>query len=299
MISLNNHTAWVTVDGVEAQEYDVQVDKEKKTVTCWIASEAGKTYEVSCKGTNIITATDISLVIDGRKCGGKYIKPKSSRSSTTRKFRGLRTSPTTIHPSRFSPVETTDDYDATSLDNPELGNISLVVRWTRLIGKTTYEASASTLPEERKYHETAKKGFNHQTSFSHSEQTKFLAEQMITQPYGEPLVTFLFKYRPLGILQANGIAPRPAPQHPSSTSPSTSQRSSSKRPAPADEEDVKPDIVEDEDDRRLQELQREMDAIRAKKQAARCLTAQEGQDGISEPIQPFNGITIDLTLDDD
>ena len=34
--------ASVVVDDVEQTEYDVVTDNEKKTVTCWIQSEAGK-----------------------------------------------------------------------------------------------------------------------------------------------------------------------------------------------------------------------------------------------------------------
>lgn len=35
-------SAWITIDGVEATEYDVVTSDDKKTVTCWIASELGK-----------------------------------------------------------------------------------------------------------------------------------------------------------------------------------------------------------------------------------------------------------------
>lgn len=39
---LKEFKAWITIDGKEAVEYDVQTSEDQKTVTCWIASELGK-----------------------------------------------------------------------------------------------------------------------------------------------------------------------------------------------------------------------------------------------------------------
>ncbi|KAF9260070.1 hypothetical protein L218DRAFT_963008 [Marasmius fiardii PR-910] len=50
MIALDdNFSAWITIDGQALQEYGVDVSQEARTVTCWIASELGKEYEVNWK----------------------------------------------------------------------------------------------------------------------------------------------------------------------------------------------------------------------------------------------------------
>ena len=42
MPALGKFSAEIAVDNVPLPEYDARVDLEKSTVTCWIASEAGK-----------------------------------------------------------------------------------------------------------------------------------------------------------------------------------------------------------------------------------------------------------------
>jgi hypothetical protein len=42
MLHWKEFSAWVTIEGVEAQEYAVEVSEDEKTVTCWTPSELGK-----------------------------------------------------------------------------------------------------------------------------------------------------------------------------------------------------------------------------------------------------------------
>jgi hypothetical protein len=42
MLELNGFQAWVTVDGVELDQYSVETSPDKKLITCWIACEQGK-----------------------------------------------------------------------------------------------------------------------------------------------------------------------------------------------------------------------------------------------------------------
>ena len=42
MLHWKEFSAWVTIDGKEVVEYDVETSEDEKTVTCWIASELGK-----------------------------------------------------------------------------------------------------------------------------------------------------------------------------------------------------------------------------------------------------------------
>ncbi|EEB94120.1 hypothetical protein MPER_07118, partial [Moniliophthora perniciosa FA553] len=194
-----------------------------------------------------------------------------------------------------------DDHDLGTSDNAELGDIKLIIRRTTIIRYKDWTPLAA--PADRTFHETTKKGFNHSTSFSQPKGT-YTCREAIAKPHAESLAVFTFKYRPLGILQATGIAPRPTPQPRSPSPPArpsphsrASSSISNKRPASADpdEEDVKP-ISLPSGPNSLDELQKEMDAIRARQQGGSKRKKIKVE--AAEPYEPLKGVTIDLTDDD-
>lgn len=46
MLQFREFFAWVSIDGVEAPEYGVEISEDQKSVTCWIASELGKVHHI-------------------------------------------------------------------------------------------------------------------------------------------------------------------------------------------------------------------------------------------------------------
>jgi hypothetical protein len=42
MLQIQNFSACIAVDAKELEEHKIEYSKDAKTVTCWIASEAGK-----------------------------------------------------------------------------------------------------------------------------------------------------------------------------------------------------------------------------------------------------------------
>ncbi|KAK7031207.1 hypothetical protein VNI00_013623 [Paramarasmius palmivorus] len=309
MISVNEFSAWITVDDNILQEYDIKVSPETNTVVCWIASEAGKSYSLHWRNDRFRTSTAGYAYIDGLSCGGKVLE--HANVPTTR-MDGITTSPTTMKPFAFSTVNVTDDINFLSTpDTPEMGEIKITIKNVQVLGNIEFKPVS--VPAPKTYHETAKKGLNHQTSFR--DELKVAQINIVKAvPVGGPVATFLFKYRPLAMLQATGIAPRPTPQRasPSPQPPAPSARnnaraaSSKKRSAPggSDAEDVKPDISlslsegddggSDDDSRKLQELQNQMDAIRAKRKKIKTEKKPKVK---AEKIEHLG--TIDLTLDDD
>ncbi|KAK1227285.1 hypothetical protein PQX77_009702 [Marasmius sp. AFHP31] len=292
MITVNDCCAWITIGGKTCEEYDVQVSEETRTVTCWIASEEGKEYEVNWKCNRLTDTVNGGVSVDGTRCGGKLLRTAGHEIQMT----GVRTSHTTIARFIFSPVKTTDD-NASILtpDSPELGDIKINLRTVQ----STQQAPFQETPAEKTFHETAKKCGNHQTRFQPT--TVAYASVVSCKEYGEPVAVFRFKYRPLGILQASGIAPRPQPQlrSPSPLHPSTNKRS---RPEHgSDEEDVKPDVLElcdedEDDDAKLRDLRNQIAAIEAKKKRKGSTSRKKVK---LEPTkrEPLVGITIDLTDD--
>ncbi|KAL0565425.1 hypothetical protein V5O48_016599 [Marasmius crinis-equi] len=296
MITVNNYSAWITIGDKACEEYEVDVSEEAKTVTCWIASEVGKEYEVNWECNNFTGPYNTIVRIDGNPCGGML-----SRSAITGPGRklGIRTSPTTLNRFSFSSVNTTDDNAFISTpDSPEMGDIKITIKNTKVLAPKSDNWSVA--PVEKTFHETAKKCINHQTRFQPT--TTAATDLIRVEDFGEPLATFCFKYRPLGILQANGIASPPAPQRtspspPPQPGPTDSRRSSSgsKRGLEDDDEDVKPDVLDlsdgDEDDAKLRDLKNQIAAFEARKK-------QKGQPPRKKiKREPIVGLTIDLTDD--
>ncbi|KAL4262534.1 hypothetical protein AB1N83_007899 [Pleurotus pulmonarius] len=184
MLFKENMLAWVEIEGIAAQEYNVEVKKNGKHVTCWIASEEGKTFSVYYKDSSCSTPTGVRLTVDGVKINFKPLKPLSQRSEESYCFETARVSPTERRKLTFSKIATTDDDKYLNHGNRKL-------------------------PSEP-IHEKSKKGGTHCVSLGAVEHACYITECDVWDCL-QRLVTFSFKYRPLGLLQANGIAPTPPP----------------------------------------------------------------------------------------
>ncbi|KAJ8088549.1 hypothetical protein PM082_022622 [Marasmius tenuissimus] len=306
MITFGDFSAWITIGDKTCEEYDVQVSEGTRTVTCWIASEEGKEYEVKFKCNRLTTPTAGRVHIDGNYCGGSLLQSASDLKKGYVVLTGMRTSPTTVSRFAFSSVKTTDDNAFVSTpDSPDLGDIKITFRTSKLMGLGT--GAEMVEPTEKTFHETAKKCASHQTRFQQTTTTPYTTI-LRAQDYGPHLAALCFKYRPLGILQANGIAPLPQPRSPSpspSPSPSSSaaRGSTNKRSRPqpgSDEEDVKPDVLElsdedEDDDAKLRDLRNKIAAIEAKKKRKASISRKKVK--LEPKREPFIGITIDLTDD--
>ncbi|KAF5375821.1 hypothetical protein D9757_011184 [Collybiopsis confluens] len=233
------------------------------TVTFWIPSEAGKKYEIHWKDTDFKRMTIGRVYIDGNYCGNKICRNKGRFLTLS----GFRQSATSISPFRFSHLNSTDD-DEGSLEMPrDVGQIELRIQ-NYMIEKPyrpeNYQGKA--LPVAQTISEKAKKGIDHTTSFS--ETINSPVNLFHGKLIGNPFLCVQFRYRPIGVLRAHGIAP-PIPATAQAEIPAPSRkrcRSSSQ------EQDKKPVIAEtieisEDDDDALQELERlqaRMNELRAK-----------------------------------
>ncbi|KAF7424055.1 hypothetical protein PC9H_009356 [Pleurotus ostreatus] len=217
-LNLDDFSAWIETEGVPTQEYNVEItsDAEGPVVTCWIASEEAKTFSVNLKDASS-ASTCWTLKADGVKMKKFYTKPAK----------------------KGRPSETTHDdaYMHRSID-AKFGEITLSVWSTQQVKyrkaqlKTSAPAAAPILGGP--IHEKSKKMGGHCISYgqpvpSLEKGTKSSATKLETHYWERVkcLVTFSFKYRPLALLQANGIAPLPPAVEPT---PASSERS----PGPRD-----------------------------------------------------------------
>jgi len=201
MPGISNCSAWIEVDGKKLQEYDVQYSNNGTRATCWIPSEAGKEFFIVYNHPFRVSATSTKIWVDGVSCRGKVIKPKSGKTIVYHK--GVSTSEHTYKPYVFSNCQLTDNDDALGLD-PGLGEIKLTVREALVQARIPFSHNHVILPPLQ-IHERSKKGIVHGTQ---------LGQDVARPPKGlyhtktiRKLVSFVFKYRPIAVLMADGIAP--------------------------------------------------------------------------------------------
>ncbi|KIK66821.1 hypothetical protein GYMLUDRAFT_913229 [Collybiopsis luxurians FD-317 M1] len=207
VLFLHEFKAWVTIDDQETEEYQFKYLPEQNVVYCWIASEVGKRFQIHWEDTKRATATDGHVVVDGNKCGGSVLSTDPDKPSCTSKS-GIRTSPTTIHPFKFSQIKLTDDDTCADpkLSETELGQIDLYIFRVKI--KYTEDHVGLTIPEQQSLHERAKKAIQHQTTFNDTLKSSTPKKAVrLKQLSKQPVATFRFIYRPLEMLQAKGIAP--------------------------------------------------------------------------------------------
>ncbi|RDB28684.1 hypothetical protein Hypma_014843 [Hypsizygus marmoreus] len=200
-MKLADFEAHINVDGVALPEYSCQTDKDGEKVSCWIPSEAGKSFTVSWK-TLVGKPYEISgkVNIDGNSLGGRIQYPNATM---TVEHTGASISSTTERPFIFSSLNTTDDD--TYLNNTttmSIGDITIAF-WEIVTGEETY-AIPITLSNE-KVHERSKKAMAHRVELGELKERSSRKTVMATNV--RVLSTFVFKYRSIDILRAEGIAP--------------------------------------------------------------------------------------------
>ncbi|KAF8072184.1 hypothetical protein FPV67DRAFT_925251 [Lyophyllum atratum] len=201
---IGDFKAWISIDDVEQTPYAIEYSPDNMVATCWIASEQGKKFSVSWKNLLTSFASSGRVFVDGQDGGATVLDGPNGASSTACR-KGYLTSATTIRHYMFAKLELTDDdrylHTATS---PELGEIKLEIKKCRVDGDSK-KGRKKVIPEPDKIHERSKKAMDHRATFgpeAHCHKKQFLKITKLGK-----VATFVFKYRPLAQLQANGIVP--------------------------------------------------------------------------------------------
>ncbi|KAF7424050.1 hypothetical protein PC9H_009351 [Pleurotus ostreatus] len=275
MVQSNKFSAWIEIEGVPTKEYNVEIAEHEggvPVVTCWIASEEAKTFSVHFKDVSCSADTWWRLSADGLPIPGPILGPKRKGrpSEVTGTIKDVPVSSTETSPLVFSKITTTDDdaYMHSAID-PKFGEITLSAWSTRLgrylKGESRTETTSAAPRLGGPVHETSKKIGGHCVSFGKPVQVKRTPGIKNSRPAThylervERLVSFSFKYRPLGttlallpfyftsirgkaLLQANGIAPPPPTVEPASMisrrSPESGGQSTNAHPVDTEEVDL-------------------------------------------------------------
>ncbi|KAF8343542.1 hypothetical protein F5887DRAFT_289695 [Amanita rubescens] len=303
MPNFQTFCARIKIDNDDLPEYDVQIDENEKLVSCWIPSEAGKNFSVCCSITGPLS-TDIEwrVLLDGFLAAGK-LKRKSSKSKWNRSY--CRISPTAVRDFSFSSITFTglasprlnsfplyrsylddDAYLNTPVAN--FGEIKVEI-WAVKIGtvkaskkrkrsKTNSYADPATT-SNTKVHERSKKVGTHCIQFGGPKEIPHLSSEKYMDMRLDKLATFVFRYRPLAMLQANGIAP-PAP------------RAAHAEQIDKPDSDVLELVSSDEDemDRRVKKLKSELKQLESRRAKKMKVKVEKREDS-----PRLNNEVIDLT----
>jgi len=207
---IDNFSAWIEVEGKQLPEYLIQPSASGAQLirTCWIPSEAGKEFKILFKDTLGDIDTCTRITVDGIHCTGRIIR----RTAATRiaVHDGETTSATTYKPYVFSNCQLTEDEDVIGPATANLGEIVVDVDEVVVQGVSPWQHSRPATLPPLNVHERAKKGIVHGTQLG---KEVSLTESRVTASITiiRKLLSFRFKYRPLAVLKADGIAPQDQP----------------------------------------------------------------------------------------
>ncbi|KAF7337066.1 hypothetical protein MVEN_02143800 [Mycena venus] len=252
-MQLGQFSAVITVEEDPLPEYAVEYSADGMEATCWIASENDKEFCIKMTDTDTSPNRTISgrVSVDGTKCGGRHLSLKPGSNVCTADRDSISTSANTRRLLTFGKQILTDDdeYLHTAI-SPDLGTIKVVFNLVkpraRARSKTSY-----LRPEAKILHERSKKAMGHSVQFGPEfyHQNRFSAGKSKTI---KSLATLVFRYRPLELLRAEGIAPpavRPA---------------RAAIPDPTDVVDLTMDVDDDNDEVEMKQLEMRLNALKNK-----------------------------------
>ncbi|KAE9383149.1 hypothetical protein BT96DRAFT_102887 [Gymnopus androsaceus JB14] len=281
----NTLSSWLVINGQYAEEFNIEqsdVDGVPQ-ITCWVASQVGKNFQVHYRDQTRRTFR-ATVSIDGNKCGGRILR----NGKISGHLDGISTSSTTLRPFVFSSLSFTEEEDLSTMGSlSNVGQIEVAIAYVVILGNDALRPYQ--VPAEQKVNEKAKKGIDHQTRFGDTVQQDVM-RAVKTRRIGKDVVRFCFRYRPLEVLRAHGIAP-PAPIPVASTSTSSSQRTK-KRRASDEPEDVKPTTVDDDEVLIVSDSEDEKQRTLNRRKKMKIKREQVKREPL---VVPMSGEVIDLT----
>ncbi|KAK0500852.1 hypothetical protein EDD18DRAFT_781677 [Armillaria luteobubalina] len=245
MVRFDSFSAWISVDDVPLAEFGEEVQADRK-VSCWIPSEAGKTFHINWKHEDRpeIGCTGGWAFVDGKYVSGQLLD--LSLGTSTARVAGVATSAITEQPIMFTSLELTDDDEFLhSAASSELGEIKVDLWVVQQLDLLPFQNT--NFDEAGKIHERSKKAISHCAKTGDEVALPRPITLRKTKKLNR-LVTFIFRYRPLGILQANDIAPAPEP------TPATRKRTA----PPDDVIDISDDSDQEDSSTRIAKLEKEL-----------------------------------------
>ncbi|KAJ3524072.1 hypothetical protein NMY22_g11165 [Coprinellus aureogranulatus] len=215
-IQIGDYSAWLCIEGTAAPVYGV--DKDTKSASCWVASQEGKKFSVNWYNLTRRIPLQAIVLIDGQLCD-THIMLDARRFPDKPNGVGIsyaRTSDWTRRDFEFSRIIVTDqdDYLHTVDASYSIGTITLQL-WRidveHVAPQTLKHQYGTPTLDHQVIHERSKKAGSHHVVYGEEYASEAPTVDMVRGRTldSEPMVSFSFKYRPYGMLLANGIIPQP------------------------------------------------------------------------------------------
>ncbi|EIW84402.1 hypothetical protein CONPUDRAFT_163544 [Coniophora puteana RWD-64-598 SS2] len=212
---VGDFSASVLVDGSPLDEFDVVVDEEKLSATCYVPSEAGKKFSVRWKCWEEIRTMESGgyISVDDITCKtGNVVRTGILGTSDTKERSGISLDRETTQDFVFSNVKLTDDEAYLRTHGLEkVGEIKLTIKRGISALKTVPMLYNNGVKEFEPVNEKLGKTMVHRVGFGKQRKRSIPREGWHFSASTDPFIYFIFRYRPLDVLQAQGIAPRATP----------------------------------------------------------------------------------------
>ncbi|TEB33410.1 hypothetical protein FA13DRAFT_1708225 [Coprinellus micaceus] len=281
-LSPQGFEAWIEVDGRRLEEFKIEMEWEK--VVCWVPCEAGKEFAIGCSlpWYKVCTTNHaIKVHLDGKvpHVVPNLVRQDWSLDPATRLFKEeLVNGGASIRAFQFGALELTGDTDEARVfpdddalldgPTPQFGEISVHFSSAQaFVPIQDHPGAIGNFKEDYRAHERSKK--------LGEEKPRIGGAPIWNMALGiKGEFTFVFKYRPMDVLVADGIAPRGAnqPRENAAASGSTAPQiglSSSKRKWSEVKEEGEDDKVArswfDPMDDEIERMENELATMKAKR----------------------------------
>ncbi|KAJ3732418.1 hypothetical protein DFJ43DRAFT_308965 [Lentinula guzmanii] len=199
-LTFQDFSAWIEVDGSELPIFDIK--QTGNEVTCWIPSESEKNFSVKLSTGKRAISMVGDIFMDGKHLDGRAMHAGEPQTFTSS---GVLTTATSERPFVFSKLELTDDDEYLNMATAGLGDVKLVISHATF-GVTTHDHNRyKNCDTIGKIHEKSKKATGHRVGLGASKPVVYT--KLISAQRHAVVVNFVFRYRPIDMLRANGIAP--------------------------------------------------------------------------------------------
>ncbi|KIY68941.1 hypothetical protein CYLTODRAFT_421169 [Cylindrobasidium torrendii FP15055 ss-10] len=201
MVQYDHLSAWITVDGRTLDEYSQKFDDELSEISCWIPSQEGKEFELHFSDEAIHYNVCLYYYVDGSTVGGRSLadtaEPRNSISCAGVKLSSETERPFIFSKTRLMEVDATPQTPSAALGEIKVECWSIDVRDEVPLGQPELSAAHSVSGREEvdAMHVGVGNVRRTKSRLSHEVARRIL------------LASFLFRYRPIEILQASGLAP--------------------------------------------------------------------------------------------
>lgn len=176
--------------------------EDGRACSAWIPSKVGQAISIVWKDTDRSRATSADVLVDGTNCGGYILDTSRKWDEVCREY--VRTSATEKRRLQFGALQLTDDDTYLTKDRRNVGEISVAL-WRCRVTRKGQTPMGGRRIESSLVHEKVKKGLAHTVTLGDAIKVAPSTGKRSERLDDEPLATFLFRYRGIDVLRANGI----------------------------------------------------------------------------------------------